>query len=136
MIKALAHVCITTTDLEKSREFYVDILGLDIAFTFRVKEEVFGYYFRVSDNNYIEVFHVTKLPTGYSPLGHFCLEVESVDAMEKRLADANWKTNGKKIGADGTWQLWSADPSGVRVEFQEYTEKSTQFSGVDCQVDW
>lgn len=42
----------------------------------------------------------------------------------------------KKLGIDSTWQAWTADPNGVKLELFEYTERSAQFVGGDVEVDW
>ncbi|MNT98681.1 hypothetical protein D3C72_2413220 [compost metagenome] len=44
----------------------------------------------------------------------------------------------KKLGADGTWQAWTKDPNGVKLEIFQYTENSMQFGarGGVCQVNW
>jgi hypothetical protein len=45
-------------------------------------------------------------------------------------------TRGKKIGADNSWQLWCKDPTGIDMEFHQYTETSAQLTGADCIVNW
>ena len=42
----------------------------------------------------------------------------------------------KKLGIDQTWQAWTEDPNGVKVELFEYTPGSAQFVGGDREVDW
>ena len=41
-----------------------------------------------------------------------------------------------KMGADHTPQFWMKDPNGMDLEFQQYTERSSQFTGRDVEVDW
>ena len=50
------------------------------------------------------------------------------------LIEKGYEVTEKKLGADESWQTWVTDPSGVRIEFHEYTEKSTQITGEDCIV--
>lgn len=42
----------------------------------------------------------------------------------------------KKLGVDETWQAWTADPNGVKIERFEYTPKSAQFVGGDRVANW
>ena len=44
MIKALAHICIFSNDLERSRDFYCGALGLSRHFDFHKDGGLFGFY--------------------------------------------------------------------------------------------
>lgn len=137
-VKQVAHVCILTHDLEATRKFYEEVLGLDIAFRFIRDGAVFGFYINAGGRSHIEVFH--RDGTSFEEtdqINHLCLEVESIDAaiahIESKEVDL---TRSKKKGVDGTWQCWVRDPNGVKVEIFEYTEASAQFTGGDRVVDW
>jgi hypothetical protein len=41
----------------------------------------------------------------------------------------------KILGADHSWQIWTADPAGVKIEFHQYTNASCQTTGADCVLD-
>jgi hypothetical protein len=41
----------------------------------------------------------------------------------------------KTMGADRSWQAWTKDPGGVRIEFHQYTARSCQKTGADCVLD-
>jgi lactoylglutathione lyase/glyoxylase I family protein len=43
-VKQLAHVCIFAQDLEATRGFYRDVLGLDTRFNFLRDGRIFGFY--------------------------------------------------------------------------------------------
>lgn len=131
MIKQLAHVCIHTTDLQKTHHFYTVVLGLKEAFRFVSKDEPFGYYFALGSNTFIEVFKGD--PGGVGAIKHLAIEVEDMDDMIRRVRDHGVEIGEKKRGADRTWQVWVSDPNGVRIEFQEYTAESMQFKGGICE---
>ena len=61
-VRQLAHVCILSTDLEKTRAFYVDTLGLKILFNFLRDDKVFGFYLDAGSRTHIEVFHRDAAP--------------------------------------------------------------------------
>ena len=41
-----------------------------------------------------------------------------------------------KMGADQSLQFWIKDPSGVDVEFHQYSEQSAQLTGRNVEVNW
>ena len=136
MIKALAHVCIFSRDLERTRKFYCDGLGLSIKFKFIRQGELFGFYLRISDSQFIEVFHRDETPQGVPQIGHICLETDDLEAMRKKLTEAGIETTEPKLGSDHSWQMWLRDPDGTAIEFHQYTPQSTQYTGEDCEVTW
>ncbi|MDA3963589.1 MAG: VOC family protein [Planctomycetota bacterium] len=136
MITALAHVCITAIDLEATHAFYVQALGLTEHFRFERDGAVFGYYFRIDERNFIEVFGGGDAPKPAGGIRHLCLQVDDIDAIEARLAEHGVATRGKKIGGDGSWQLWCQDPNGVDIEFHQYTPASSQYTQATVVVDW
>jgi len=137
MIKALAHVCVYSTDLARTQAFYCEALGLPIRFRFMRQGELFGFYIRVSDAQFIEVFYRPKTEcVGGPQIGHICLEVDDINAMREALTRHGVKTTDPKLGADHSWQMWCNDPDGTAIEFHQYTPESTQSTGEDCLVDW
>ena len=81
-VRQLAHTCIFAHDLEVTRAFYQDVLGLPVAFRFLRDGEVFGYYFDVGNRSHIEVFHKTASSFNETnQINHFCLEVEDINAL-------------------------------------------------------
>jgi catechol 2,3-dioxygenase-like lactoylglutathione lyase family enzyme len=137
MIKALAHACVFSSDLARTEAFYCGMLGLKIQFRFLKDGKLFGYYLRISDSQFIEVFY--REGNGHSgqlPIGHLCLETEDLGQVRQALQSHGVKTTEPKLGADHSWQLWSADPDGTPIEFHQYTPQSTQYTGADCVVNW
>ena len=137
MIKAIAHLCVFSHDLEKARVFYCDVLGLKPHFQFHKAGKLFGFYLHVAPGQFIEIFHTDATDTiQRQRIHHFCLEVENIDALRERLLAAGVAVTPKKFGCDQTWQCWCKDPDGTEVEFQQYTPASSQFTRTDCIVDW
>jgi glyoxylase I family protein len=137
MIKALAHICILTKDLDRSLEFYCGALGLRRHFDFTKNGALFGFYLQVSGNQFIEIFKAEKPEEIRGQrIHHFCLEVEDIDAMRDALIKRGVEVTPKKLGCDQTWQCWCKDPNGVDVEFQQYTAQSSQFTRTPCVANW
>jgi glyoxylase I family protein len=137
MIKQVAHICIGALDLDQSRHFYCDILGLEKGFDFVKQGEIIGFYVKTGANTFIEIFHQAESPSSTNPIiRHLCLEVDDLDGFIADVRAKGWAVTDKKKGGDESWQAWLTDPSGVAVEVMQYTAASSQFTGNPCQVDW
>ena len=135
-VKRVAHICLGALDLEATERFYCAGLGCTRAFNFIRKGKRIGFYLRAGEGTFIEVFLQDKLdPKAPAPIRHLCLEVEGVEEMIARVKSAGFKIGDKKLGADHSWQAWTADPAGVQIEFHEYTPESSQRTGKDCVLD-
>jgi len=135
-IKTIAHVCLRTTDLARTRDFYCDGLGLKPAFSFTRKGEVIGFYLEVADGNFIEVFKAEKAE-GSRPensLAHFCLETDDIEGMRRTLAERGYAPGAVIMGADHSPQFWVEDPNGISFEFHQYTDRSAQKTGKDVEL--
>lgn len=136
MIKRLAHVCIDAVDLERTEQFYVDLLGMEIAFEFMRRGERIGFYLQAGETTFIEVFAESEShKDGRARLKHFCLEVEDIDAVTGKLSAQGVAVSAKKLGADNAWQAWITDPSGVQIELMQYVQDSAQFTGEAVMLD-
>ncbi|MGO8763751.1 MAG: VOC family protein [Limisphaerales bacterium] len=137
MIKALAHLCVFTKDLPRTRDFYCTALGFKPHFDFLKNGELFGFYLQIAPGQFIEFFKVEpETEFGGQRVHHFCFEVDDTDALREKLTKAGVEVTPKKLGCDQTWQCWCKDPNGVDIEFQQYTDQSAQFTKTDCIVDW
>ena len=132
MIQGIAHVCIRVADLDRTARFYCEGLGLAKAFDFIRNGEVVGFYLKVGNGNYLEFFRRDETGNGPNPIDHLCLETDSIDSVNARLAAAGYATGEKKMGADRAWQAWITDPDGVRIELHEYTADCCQKTGSPC----
>lgn len=137
-ISSLAHVCIKGADLDSVTRFYCDVLGLQKHFNFTRQGRVIGFYLKISDNNYIEVFESANPQESdqTARLSHFCLETDSIEAVRQSLVDAGYDPRAITMGADQSYQFWIKDPTGVDIEFHQYTAASSQRTGTDVEVNW
>jgi len=128
MLKALAHVCFRVQDLDASIEFYVEKLGLQHAFDFiNDRGERFGVYLHVGGRNFVELFKAQPgEPEKPRSWQHFCLEVDDVPSTAEALRAKGLEVTEPHLGADGSWQVWVADPDGNRIELHGYTPESKQ----------
>jgi len=133
MIKQLAHICILTHDLEKTRSFYQDALGLEMGFEFEKEGTLFGYYISLGNDTFIEVFQGE--PGEVGNIQHVAIQATDLDALIDRIREYGYDVSDKTFGADNAWQAWVTDPNGIRIEFHEYTAESNQIAGGTCKLD-
>ncbi len=134
MIKQLAHICIHTTDLEATARFYQDGLGLERGFEFTKDGDLFGFYVKLGKDTFIEVFKGD--PGVVGNINHIAIQTDDINAVIDCLRNHGYEVGDKTLGTDHSWQAWTADPNGVRIEFHEYTQESMQLIGGTCVVDW
>ncbi len=132
MIKQLAHICLRTRNLEETLRFYHDVLGLEKRFDFVRNGKPFGFYLHAGNNTFIEVFEGE--PDTVGNINHMAIQVENLDELIEQIRTHGYELSDKTMGADNSWQAWITDPSGVRIEFHEYTEKSLQVNGGVCRL--
>jgi catechol 2,3-dioxygenase-like lactoylglutathione lyase family enzyme len=129
-------VCIAARDLAATEKFYCSGLGFKKGFDFIRKGEIIGFYLEVAKKTYIEVFRQDEIDkNAKAPILHLCFETPDVDEVSRRLVARGYEVTKKILGADQSWQIWTADPSGVKIEFHQYTPQSTQVTGKDCVLD-
>ena len=136
-VKQLAHVCILAQDLEATRGFYRDVVGMHTRSNFLRDGRTFGFYLDCGGRSHVEIFE--KSEASYSDrnqINHFCLEVEDIDAAIAHIRSRGVEITPKKLACDDTYQAWISDPNGVKIELFEYTAKSAQFVGGDRIADW
>jgi lactoylglutathione lyase/glyoxylase I family protein len=135
-VRQVAHVCVFADDLEATRAFYADVLGMEVVFSFLRDGEPFGLYLAAGGRSHIEVFRRADAEADLGRIDHLCLEVEGIDAAIAHVRARGVEVTDKKLGCDDTWQAWVSDPNGVRIELFEYTPQSAQFVGGDRVADW
>ncbi len=122
-VKTLDHVTIVVQDLERSRAFYVEGLGMEQVprpgFSFA------GSWFQAGPTQiHLILAHEQSGPAGMSEdMGrssrahHFAFEVEDAHEAEKRLEELGFEFISRtKARPDGAAQVFVLDPDGHIVE--------------------
>lgn len=61
---------------------------------------------------------------------HLSLEVDDIHAFTEKIRNAGAPIDSEPaMGMEHTWQMWSHDPDGNKIEFMQYTDKSYQLVG-------
>lgn len=122
-VKTLDHVTLVVKDLEKSRAFYVDGLGMEMVprpgFSFD------GRWFQAGETQiHLILEHDQSGPAGRDSEGkhssrahHFAFQVDDAQAAESRLDELGCEfVSRTKTRPDGAAQVFVLDPDGHIVE--------------------
>jgi len=143
----LHHTAYVTKDLEKTRAFYEDVIGLPLLATWCEADELFGAvrtychcffglgdggalaFFQFADKGDGELFGPKMPPT---PFHHIALKVDAdVQAgIERRLKEAGYEAPRTFVLEHGYCRsLYAEDPNGMIVEFTVDHPKVEQING-------
>jgi glyoxylase I family protein len=131
----LHHTAYVTRDLEGTRKFYEELIGLPLVATWCEKDELFGaervychMFFALGDGGALAFFKFAKpedeelfgpkMPA--TPFHHIALNVdkETQQAIEKRLAAAGYKEPKTFVLEHGYCRsVYVTDPNGLILEF-------------------
>ena len=125
-IRAIDHIAINVSEIDKSKDFYGRILGFQPLNSVDCGEFVIHYY-QLPDGSRLELFdykgNVTGKPRGDSDTGlrHLAFQVEDVAAHEKRLREAGVVITLPTCDLPnlGARVMLFLDPNGVTLEFCE-----------------
>lgn len=131
----LHHTAYLTKDLEATRAFYEDLVGLPLVATWSESDELFGAvrvychcFFGMPDGSALAFFQFANKadqdefdpPLTPSPFRHIALNVssEAQDEIFGRLTKAGWKPEGTYVLEHGYCRsLYTEDPNGMLLEF-------------------
>jgi catechol 2,3-dioxygenase-like lactoylglutathione lyase family enzyme len=125
MIKRLGHAAFTVENMEKSMNFYCNVLGCKHVFDLNDKEgNPYIVYLKVVSGQFIELFYggnknvtIDRNTIGFS---HICLEVDDIHQIADQIKGHGISLDVEpKLGIDGNWQCWVKDPDGNRLEFMQ-----------------
>lgn len=124
-ITRLAGVSFTVTDLDKAKQFYTDVLGLEQAFDVKDSAgKTQSLYFKVNDDQYLE----------FSPgdVENFRLDRVTLLTLNLQNAAAALKKQGITAsdpakGPDGNESITIRDPDRTEIRFVRYLPGSNQF---------
>lgn len=130
----LHHTAYVTKDMEATRHFYEDLIGLPLVATFSESDELFGKmrtychcFFGIADGGALAFFQFAnkddekefgpEMPP--SPFHHIALhyDEETMRATQKRLKDAGYKEPDMYLLQHGyCTSLYAKDPNGMILE--------------------
>lgn len=133
-MRAIAHASFKVSDMGASLDYYCKGLGLKQKFTLANEQgQPWLTYLEVVPGQFLELFYdynnLSPVPQTDNHIGylHLSIEVEDIHAVKEELERKGLPiTSDLILGPDYTYQFWTADPDGNRIEFMEYTKDSLQ----------
>lgn len=127
MIKRLSHICLGTSDLKKTIDFYCDILGCRIVHEFRNQQgELYGVFLFVNHGTFLEFFNEPDPKPQGGLFRHICFEVEDIHRFAEIIREKGFNVEINRGRTDGALQFWISDPDGNQVEFHQYDRHAVQ----------
>jgi catechol 2,3-dioxygenase-like lactoylglutathione lyase family enzyme len=114
-ISGMNHFTVLTSDLDASRAFYVDLLGLTEGF--RPDLGFPGAWLYAGDQAVLHIVAGRGVPA--NPRGvidHMAFSARDLRAVAARLTERGIAYDLRRLPSTGSWQLFCLDPSGARVE--------------------
>ncbi|MGG2199577.1 SMU1112c/YaeR family gloxylase I-like metalloprotein [Paenibacillus validus] len=125
-IKRIHHAAIICSDYEKSKHFYVNILGLTVHNeTYRAERNSYKLDLRVGGIYQIELFSFPEAPVRSSypearGLRHLAFEVDDVEAAAARLTAQGVQVEPIRVDeTSGKRFTFFTDPDGLPLELYE-----------------
>lgn len=124
----MEHYLVLCEDIEKTKDFYCDVLGMTVGF--RPKLEFPGYWLYVGDTPCLhiaewETYAVwtrevgipvsTKQPST-GPVDHIAFNASDYEDIRARLEERGMRWSQNSIDEIGMRQLFIYDPNGVPIE--------------------
>ena len=115
------HLAIFVTDLQQSRKFYTQVIGLDsIPEPFH---DGMHLWLNIGSGGSIHVIAGAKEKREYFPGNHICLSTSNMNEFKERLKKnkIEWTNYQGQKGMtttrpDGILQIWIQDPDGYNIE--------------------
>jgi glyoxylase I family protein len=137
MIKTIDHIGIMTNDLQKSVEFYTDVLGFSVSRKMEMAEAGLSEVFVEKDGSKIELMGYTeqipkrsegieiKLGGSSIPINdHITFSVDNIGATVAELKGKGVIINLEPIQLEGGMKLASfKDPNSVLIELVEHSQQ-------------
>lgn len=125
-LNRIHHVAVIASDYERSKRFYVEILGLKVvAETYREERDSWKLDLAVGGDYQIELFTFPGAPERPSypearGLRHLAFEVDDVDAAAEELRDKGIEVEAVRVDpVTGKKFVFFADPDGLPLELYE-----------------
>lgn len=115
MIHGMNHFTVIAEDLERTLDFYVGVLGLeqghrpDLGFA--------GAWLYAGGNPILHVYADRPIPPGVAGvIDHMAFSARGLREVKSRFDERGLKYDLRQQKGSGTWQLFSLDPNGAKVE--------------------
>ena len=116
MIHGMNHFTITAEDRDKTLDFYCGLLGLqeghrpDLGFPG-------AWLYAGGPQAVLHIYWDRPMPgTRTGVIDHMAFTASNLNAVKRRLDDAGFPYELRRQAGAGTWQLFTLNPNGAKVE--------------------
>ena len=136
-LKTFEHVLILADDVDKTKDFYVDILGLNIGY--RPDFPFKGYWLYLDENPKAACIHLAirqqdteqdyyiakndDVKSGSGAIDHVAFNADDIEGMKAKLDKISMEYTHRKVPGFPLEQLFIMDPHGVQVELNYATRE-------------
>jgi|TARA_B100001093_G_scaffold122822_1_gene115505 catechol 2,3-dioxygenase-like lactoylglutathione lyase family enzyme len=136
-LKTFEHVLILADDVDKTKDFYVDILGLNIGY--RPDFPFKGYWLYLDENPKAACIHLAMrkqdtgqdyyigkkddVKSGSGAIDHVAFNADDIESMKAKLEKISIEYTHRKVPGFPLEQLFIMDPDGVKVELNYATSE-------------
>ncbi len=126
-LQNLNHLLVLARDLEATRDFYVNVLGLTVGQ--RPSFKAPGYWLYLGDK---AVVHLAEQNSdtryaGIGPIDHLAFEATGLKEMVTRLEEQAIAVRHCKVPDLGLHQVFIQDPNGVTIELNYSAAEGAEF---------
>jgi catechol 2,3-dioxygenase-like lactoylglutathione lyase family enzyme len=125
----IEHFLLQTTDMAKTREWYVNVLGMRVGPSPDFKFPVFWLYLgdkdvvhvteggaKVSENRKRYVGQESQATTGSGAIDHLAFRATGLREMMAHLKSLGVDFKQRQVDDQGLYQLFMFDPNGIKIE--------------------
>lgn len=125
LIKSLSHACYSSPDLERTVEFYCDVLGGRVIHEFvNPQGQRYGVFMEIGNKTFLEFFDVDQRPHEGGLFRHICFEVDNIHQWAEYLRSKGLEAEVMRSRSDKTLQCWIEDPDKNKIEFHQIDKDS------------
>ena len=115
MINGVDHIAINTMKLEQSKQFYMDVLGLEVEP--RPDIEIPGCWLRANGRDFLHLFQMgSDVPPSHGGIDHFAMSIDDMESARARLEKHNITYREHALPDGSRRQFFFDDPNGIMVE--------------------
>lgn len=115
MIHGMNHFTVIADNLERTLDFYVGLLGLQQGF--RPDLGFAGAWLYADGKAILHVYADRPIPPGVAGvIDHMAFSARGLRDVKARFDARGLKYDLRQQQGSGTWQLFSLDPNGAKVE--------------------
>lgn len=115
----VGHVHLKIADLQKTEDFYTDVLGLSLKNNYGMQAKFFatgGYHHHIGSNIWMGR-NIPAMAENDLGLAYYSFYVNKEDELSQ-LAN-HWENLGVSFVKDGDESLWIVDPNGIQIKFEQ-----------------